>query len=437
MDSILSVRERECCLSSLSASIREHEQEICAALHSDLGKSPFEAVATEIAPVQSAIHLFQRKLKKWVAPRRVPCAIANFPASGKLIPEPYGQVLIFSAWNYPFSLMLEPFIGAFAAGNSVVLKPSEHAPATEKVIKKVISGVFPAELVRIETGGLETAQRLLGDHFDFIFYTGGINGGKAVARAAAEHLTPIVLELGGKSPCIVDADASLKTAVRRIVWGKFLNCGQTCVAPDYLLVHSCLRNGFAERLKKVITSFYGADPKMSPDYARIVNTKHFDRLCTIANKVGVSPVCDREIRFIAPTIIEDPPLDSDLMREEIFGPILPVLYFDSIGEAAQFVKGRPKPLALYYFGQQNADYILQETSSGSVCINDCVMQIMNPAMPFGGIGASGMGAYHGRHSFDTFTHWKPVMEKPLFPDLPVRYPPSSEHKLKSLKRIMK
>lgn len=418
-------------LAALGRTIKKHEAEIVRALHDDLGKCEFEARTSEIGVVLDELALMRRKLKKFARPRRVPTALFNFPSQGLICPEPYGNVLIFSAWNYPFQLMLMPLIGAVAAGNTVIAKPAEQAPATAAVLGRILGEAFPPEHVSVVQGGRETAAGLLRRQFDYIFYTGGPGGGRAVMKAAAEFLTPVTLELGGKCPCVVDADAKLDLAARRIVWGKFLNAGQTCVAPDYILAHRSLKEPLQERLRHYICQFYGPDPAASPDYPRIINESHFDRLL----ELYPAAVSDRRTRYIAPTLIGDASPEAPVMREEIFGPLLPILSFDDLESAIGFINERPKPLALYYFGVSGQKRILSETSSGGVCINDTVSHLINPAMPFGGIGSSGMGAYHGKWSFDTFTHYKAVMKKSTLLDLPMRYPPNLPGKLKFLKLL--
>ncbi len=424
-----SLNARRNALAALAAAVKRYEPEIAEALHIDLGKCEFEARACEISVVMDELLQTRRKLKRYMKPRRVPTAAFNFLSFGRIYPEPYGQTLIFSAWNYPFQLLMMPLIGAIAAGNTVIVKPAEQAPATARIVEKILKEVFKSEHVAVIQGGRETAEALLKRRFDYIFYTGGPGGGKAVMRAAAEHLTPVTLELGGKSPCIVDADAGLDLAARRIVWGKFLNAGQTCVAPDYILVHKDLKDRLVERLTHYIRQFYGENPALSQDYPRIINHAHFDRLL----KLCPEAVHGRNGLYIAPTLMPDATEKDAVMKEEIFGPLLPVLTFDTLSQAIDFVNERPKPLALYYFGKSGRGRILAETSSGGVCLDETVTHLINPAMPFGGVGASGMGAYHGKASFDTFTHYKSVMRKSIWLDLPMRYPPGLAKKLKILK----
>jgi aldehyde dehydrogenase (NAD+) len=332
--------------------------------------------------------------------------------------------------------MVSPFIGAIAAGNCTILKPAEQAAATADVIAEIVEAVFPPEYAAVCRGGHEVTRELLAEEFDYIFYTGGTAGGKLVARSAAEHFTPTTLELGGKNPCIVDDDAKIDLAAKRIVWGKFLNAGQTCCAPDYILAHRSLRDALIERMKHWITAFYGDDPRISPDFPRIISSHHCERLAGLMN--GSEILCGGTVsieeRYVAPTILVPASNDAPVMGEEIFGPLLPVLTVDSPDEAVAFVAKRPKPLALYYFsnGRKHLDSVLAMTSSGGVCVNETIMHFINPDMPFGGVGASGHGAYHGKRSFDTFTHYKPVMLKSNLIDLPTRYPPNLDGKLKML-----
>ena len=428
-------------LKNLLQEIRKREKDICAALCEDLHKSEFESRTTETSIILDELSAMIRKLGSYARPRKVGVSSLNFPAKGRIYPEPYGNVLIFSAWNYPFQLLFSPFIGAIAAGNCVILKPAEQAPATAKIAAEIVAAVFPPEYAAVCGGGHEMTQELLAEKFDYIFYTGGPAGAKFIARAAAEHFTPLTLELGGKSPCIVDADAKINLAAKRIVWGKFLNAGQTCVAPDYILVHKAVRDQLIERLKHWIRAFYGDDPKASPDYPRIVNRHHCERLAGLIN--GSEILCggsvDLEAKYIEPTLLIPSCPDAPVMSEEIFGPLLPILETESLDEAIVFVNKRPKPLALYYFsdGLHELEKLLSRTSSGGVAVNETITHLINPELPFGGVGASGYGAYHGRKTFETFTHYKSVMIKSNLIDLPLRYPPDLNRNLKLLDFISK
>ena len=437
--SALNIDVRLDALRGLFNEIRQSQNMICEALRLDLGKCEFESIATEISIVLDELAAMIKKLPSSMSVKKVRTSLLNFPAKGRICPEPYGNVLIFSAWNYPFQLMFAPLIGAVAAGNRVILKPAEQAEHTAKVIESIVRKVFKPEHVAVFNGGVDVSERLLKEKFDYIFYTGGAGGGHAVMRAAAEHLTPVTLELGGKSPCIVDSDAKLNLAAKRIVWGKFLNAGQTCVAPDHLYVHSSIKKPFLEKLLYWIRQFYTEDPASSPDYPRIINERHFDRLQKLMGEGTIlcGGVSDRAKRFIAPTVIDGITWNDPVMREEIFGPVLPVLSFNNINDVIAQINEHPKPLALYYFGRDNAEQVIEQTSSGGVCLNETVTHLLNPEMPFGGVGGSGFGAYHGKFSFDTFTHYKPIMIKSTAVDLPMRYPPNLNKNLKMLKFVSK
>ena len=423
-------------LKTLQAEIRKREKEICSALYSDLGKCEFEARTTETGIILDELSAMIRNLKRYAAPRGGAVSMLNFPAKGVIYPEPYGNVLIFSAWNYPFQLLFSPFLGAVAAGNCVILKPAEQAPATAEISRRIVEAVFPEEYAAVCCGGHDTTNELLAEPFDYIFYTGGPGGAEIVARAAAEHFTPTTLELGGKSPCIVDADAKIDLAAKRIVWGKFLNAGQTCVAPDYILVHKSVKAELPERLRYWIRRFYGEDPEHSMDYPRIINEKHCERLKALlaGSEILSGGTVHPGNRYLEPTLLRPLSEDAPVMKQEIFGPLLPILEVESLDEAIAFVARRPKPLALYYFsnGLRDLEKLLARTSSGGVAVNETVTHIINPGLPFGGVGASGHGAYHGRKSFDTFTHYKSVMIKSNRIDMPLRYPPNLERNLKLL-----
>ncbi|MBD2092667.1 aldehyde dehydrogenase [Microcoleus sp. FACHB-1515] len=424
-------------LQKLQQAIADSKAEILAALQADLGKPEFEAYATEIGVLREFDYVL-RRLRKWTKPQRVSVGFEQFPARAEIRPEPLGVVLIVGPWNYPFQLLIWPLVGAIAAGNCILLKPSELAPHTSAFVAKLIGQLFDPAYITVVEGGVETSQAILEERFDHIFFTGGTAIGKIVMSAAAKHLTPVTLELGGKSPCIVDADVQVEYAAKRIVWGKFLNCGQTCIAPDYLLVDRRVKPALLAAIQTAIREFYGDDPAKSPDYGRIVSDRHFDRLAALLDgDIITGGQIDRANRYIAPTVIDRVTWNDAVMQDEIFGPILPILAYDDLDEAIAWVSDRPKPLALYFFSR-NADFqqrILNQTSSGSVCINDTVMQVGIPDLPFGGVGASGMGRYHGKASFDTFTHFKSVLVKSFRLDLKWRYPPYAD-KLDFLKRII-
>lgn len=425
-------------LKRLKQAIVDRQDAILQAAQADLGRPAFEAYF-EIATL-AEINLALKQLKTWVKPRRVATSIDQFPASAWVQPEPLGVVLIIGPWNYPFQLMMSPLIGAIAAGNCAVLKPSEHAPHTAKVIAELVHTTFDSNYITVIEGDASVSQQLLAEKFDHIFFTGGTSIGKIVMAAAAKHLTPVTLELGGKSPCIVDADVRLDYTAKRIVWGKLINAGQTCIAPDYLLVDRRIKSALIDQMKHWIEVFYGADPANSPDYGRIINSHHFDRLISLLNEQTpiIGGQFDPKTRYIAPTILDNVTWDDAIMQEEIFGPILPVLTYDDLNAAIAQINSRPKPLALYLFSnnQQTQNQILQSTSSGGVCLNDTVMQVGALGLPFGGVGESGMGSYHGKSSFDTFSHQKSVLKRSLWLDLAWRYAPYKPEKLKQIKRIV-
>ena len=426
-------------LARLEQAVLNHEERITQALYQDFRKNPFEVYVTEISMVLAEIRLHRKRLRAWAKPVTVPGGLANFPSLNQVLREPYGVALIIAPWNYPFQLLMVPLVGAIAAGNCALLKPAEDAPRTSEAMAELIREAFPPEHVATVLGGAPAIQALLEERFDFIFFTGSSTLGRVVMAKAARHLTPVCLELGGKSPCIVDADADLAVAARRIAWGKFLNAGQTCVAPDHLFVHQDVKAPFLEHLKQAITRMYGENPRRSPDYPRIINDRHLDhlkRLLQCGTVVFGGEVAEGE-RYLAPTLIEGVHFEDPIMQEEIFGPLLPILPFASIEEVIQHVNAGPKPLALYYFSRSTArqDHLLSRTSSGGACINDTVIHLANPHLPFGGVGNSGMGGYHGRHSFETFSHRRSVVRKPTWLDLPLRYAPYLG-KLGLVKRIL-
>ena len=424
-------------LKRLKQAIVDDQEAIVNAVKADLGRPDFEAYF-EIAAI-SEINYALKHLKSWVKPKKVATSIDQFPASAKIYPEPLGVVLIISPWNYPFQLMISPLTGAIAAGNCAVLKPSEVAANTSRVIADIIQKTFDPAYIAVVEGGVETSQQLLEEKFDHIFFTGGTAIGKIVMQAAAKHLTPVTLELGGKSPCIVDLDVDLKYAAKRITWGKYLNAGQTCIAPDYLLVDRRIKSDLLTEIQKCVEEFYGDDPAQSPDYARLISRRHFERLEPLLKdgEIVMGGQTKPEEKYIAPTVMDQVSWESPVMQEEIFGPILPVLEYTDLKEAIAQINARPKPLALYIFSKdkQKQEQVLQETSSGGVCINDTVMQVGVSTLPFGGVGDSGIGSYHGKASFDTFSHYKSVLKKGFRFDPNWRYPPYKD-KLSLLKRII-
>lgn len=427
-------------LDRLREGIKDYEQELTDALHSDLGKSAFESYATEIGILLNEISYMQNNLRQWSADRRVSTPITLFGSRSSIHYEPRGVVLIIAPWNYPLQLALSPLIGAIAAGNCAVVKPSADAPHTATVIKKIIDECYEDEYIAATLPDNSITEELLKLQWDYIFYTGGEEYGKHVMEAAARHLTPVTLELGGKTPCIVDKDADLRTAARRIIWGKLVNCGQTCVAPDYLMLHTSVKERFIELLQQEIRNQYGENPIESPDYPRIVNLRHFDRLSAMLGDGTIisGGATNREQRYIAPTLITDVAETSPLLTTEIFGPILPIIPFDDIDDCVEYINTRPTPLALYYFTQskKQARYIINHTESGGICINDTVVHVANNRLPFGGVGASGIGYYHGKHSFETFSHAKSVVKTTTRLYLDIKCAPYRD-KLRLVKKFLK
>ena len=419
-------------LKLLRAVIKKHEALITEALRADLNKSAHESYMTEIGPTLAEIRFIKNHLSEWMKPQRVPGMIFSFPSRGKIYAEPYGTVLIISPWNYPFWLSVVPIIGTIATGNCVILKPSEHAPNSAIALKKMFAETFPEEFIFVVEGGPEVSQQLTDLPPDYIFYTGSTSVGKIVAQAAAKNLVPYTLELGGKSPCIIDESANLKLAARRMIWGKIISAGQTCVAPDYLLVHKNVKDAFVNEMKKSLKEFYPNGSLNDEDYPRIADQRHFDRLKSLMNdgKILFGGKSDEAQLKIEPTLFDSVNWDHAIMKEEIFGPLLPMLEFDSINEVIETINHQPKPLSLYIFSSNKKfqQRILQEVSYGGASVNDTVEHLGNSYLPFGGIGTSGIGAYHGKWSFNTFTHYKGVMEKATWIDLPFRYKPFTKIK---------
>ena len=427
-------------LKKLREAILGFEEEIFEALETDLKKSKFDAYTTEIGHCLAEIIFAVKNLKKWMTPQKVGGS-KLFPLSkGFIVSEPLGISLIVSPWNYPFALTILPLIASIAAGNCTVLKPSEISKNTEKVILEMITKYFDEKFISMICGGVEISQKLLKEKFDYIFFTGGEKVGKIVMKAAAENLTPITLELGGKSPCIVDENCDLQKATRRITWGKFLNAGQTCVAPDYLLVQKNVKGKLITEIKKYILEFYGESPQESKDFGKIINENHFDRLSELLKEGEVifGGKTNREKLYISPTLIKKIPENARIMNEEIFGPILPILEFSQASEAINFINRKPKPLALYIFSRDKRfrHRVISETSSGGVCINDTIVHLTASNLPFGGVGNSGFGKYHGKAGFDTFSHQKSVFRQTLLFDMPKRFPPTNDMNLKILRKIL-
>ena len=423
----LPVNQRVRRLRRLYRAIRSYEDEICAALKTDLGKSRQESYMCEIGLTLSEITHMVKHIYLYAAEKRKPTPLAQYVSRSFIKPSPYGTVLIMSPWNYPFLLTIEPLVDAIAAGNTCVVKPSAYSPATTAVIKKLLASCFKPEYVSVVDGGREENACLLEQKFDYIFFTGSQAVGKEVLRKSAEHLTPVSLELGGKSPCVVDASANIRLAARRIVFAKFLNCGQTCVAPDYIYCQESVREDLLVHLKREILRQFGEHPLTNPDYGRIINKKHFDRICRLIDENKLycgGEVRDTELR-IAPTVLDGVTWDDAVMQEEIFGPVLPVLTYHSLEDLIKLLNERPHPLAAYYFSSDR-NQIRRFTSKvqfGGGCINDAVIHLATSNMPFGGVGASGMGSYHGKAGFDTFSHKKSIVDKKTFMDLPMRYQP--------------
>lgn len=428
-------------LHKLKRSMLAHEKDLNEALQKDLGKSRMESYMCEVGLTLSELTWMQRHLSSLSAKKRVPTPLAQFAARSFRSPSPYGTVLIMSPWNYPVLLTLEPLIDAIAAGNTAIVKPSAYAPYTCEVMKQIIEECYPQSYVAVVTGGRAENQTLLQQRFDMIFFTGGKTVGREVLRHAAEYLTPVTLELGGKSPCIVDSSAKIKLAARRIVFGKYLNCGQTCVAPDYVLCDKTIRDELVLAIQAEIRRQFGAAPLENPNYGKIVNRKHFERLLGLIDERKL--VCggqnNPDTLRIAPTVLTDVTWENAIMGEEIFGPILPVLTFDTLEEAIQMVEARPHPLALYFFSENKTaqNQVLNCCRFGGGCINDTIIHLATSAMPFGGVGESGMGGYHGKAGFETFSHYRSIVDKKTWMDLPIRYQNYTALKEKMLHMFLK
>lgn len=429
-------------LQKLKDGVRTYETKITEALRQDLGKHAFESYTTEIGYVLNSITHTMKYLKKWASPKKVKTPFALFPAKSMIRYEPYGTVLIIGPFNYPFQLLIEPLIGAIAAGNCVVLKPSELVPTVSQVTAEMIATTFDPSFIRAIQGGVETNTALIHAAFDYIFFTGSVPVGKIVMEAAAKNLVPVTLELGGKSPAIVDQSANLSVAAERIIWGKLVNAGQTCVAPDYLLVHEQIKKRMIEQLIRTIEHFYGSNVEESQDYGRIVNNKHFNRLKELLDReveqVIYGGETNAETRFIGPTLLEAT-WTSPSMEEEIFGPLLPILTYQNLDDVIQEVNKHPKPLALYIFTADKAveEKVLMNIPSGGVSINHTMTHLANPELPFGGIGSSGIGSYHGQYSFKTFSHQRSVLKSSTKLHMPFLFPPYKNKMLNMVRRILK
>ena len=426
-------------LKKFRKAIIENDELISAALKADLNKQPFESYMCETGLLLEEINFHIKRLKKWSKTRRVKSGIGQLPGKSYVCPEPYGVVLIMAPWNYPVQLCLMPLVGAISAGNCAVVKPSAYAPESSRVISKLIESAFPTGFVTAVEGGRDANKALLDEPFDYIFFTGSVAVGKTVMEAAAKRLTPVTLELGGKSPIIVDETANLPLAARRIAFGKVLNAGQTCVAPDYLMIEKSVEAPFFEEYKKALADFF-PDGDMS-GMVRIINDKHFERVCNILDNSGsiaIGGARDAETRFIEPAVLTDVPIDSPAMQQEIFGPVLPVLPYEKLDDCIDFIRSRPKPLALYIFSENkmNQEKVLNSCSFGGGCINDTVIHLASSHMSFGGVGESGMGSYHGKKSFDTFTHYRSVLKQGKL-DVKLRYFPYKSGKEKITRMILK
>ncbi|GEM01871.1 aldehyde dehydrogenase (NAD+) [Halolactibacillus halophilus] len=434
------LQHRLTALNHLKDTIKRYEAEVIEALHQDLNKSEFESYTTEIGILYTEIDYTIKHLKKWMKPKKVKTALTHVGTKGKIYPDPYGVTLIIAPWNYPFQLAMAPLIGAIAGGNTAIVKPSELTPHTAEVIKKIITAAFIPEFIAVKQGGVDVSQQLLDTPFDYIFFTGSVNVGKIVMEKASKYLTPHTLELGGKSPAIVHEDASLKLAAKRIAWGKFINAGQTCVAPDYVYVHQDVKDDFLTYLTDAIEDLYSHQPLENPDYTHIVSDKHFDRLTHFLDDgtLFYGGDTNKETRAIAPTVLTDITWDRPVMAEEIFGPILPVMTYENLDFIIDDITKQPKPLALYLFTERDytREKVIAEIPFGGGCINDTIYHLATPYLPFGGVGQSGTGNYHGKFSFDTFTHQKSILKQTTMFDVPLRYP-NQKAGLKWVKKLMK
>ncbi len=439
MDYKKNIAYRKESLTKLLHALQANEEAIVGALFDDFKKPAFEAVVTETSYVIADLKNTIKNIQRWAKPKKVLPSLLNFPSSDYIYSEPYGKVLIFSAWNYPYQLALCPLIAAVAVGNQVVLKPSEGAPYTSAIIAKIISEVFDDNHVRVEEGGVAVAQQLLTQRWDYIFFTGSTSIGKIVAQAAAQFMTPVTLELGGKNPCIVDQTANLKLAAKRIVWGKFINAGQTCIAPDFLVVHQSIKAQLIECIKEELIAAYGNNPESSPDLARIINLKNYQRLTQllVGTKILFGGEANEQELYIAPTLVDEPPINSPIMCEEIFGPLLPILSYETADDIQKLISNYEKPLALYVFSTNNkfSKEIIANYSFGGGCINDTLVHFTNKRLPFGGVGHSGIGGYHGKYSFDTFSHKKAIVYRANWIDLTIRYAPY-KNKLQKIKKLL-
>ena len=429
-------------LKLLKSLIKTNEDRFIKALKEDSGKSEFEAYATEIGLVYDSISNMTKRLPKWSKRQKVPVPFTQFASKAYICKEPYGSVLIIGPFNYPFQLLIEPLVGAIAAGNCAVLKPSENAPAISSLVSELIGNNFPSNYISVIEGGLEETSLLINARFDYMFFTGSVKVGKIVMEAAGRNLIPVTLELGGKSPCIIDESANLKLAAKRVAWGKFMNAGQTCIAPDYLYVHKNVMEGFVSLLKDTIVEFYGKDIQVSRDFGRIVNEGHARRLADIIEQDKQKIIYGGEYniaeKYIAPTIFSNVTYDDAAMQDELFGPLVPIMEYESLGTIIDEINNHPKPLALYIFSENRnvIDNLVKRVSFGGGCVNDTISHVATNSLPFGGVGNSGIGAYHGKYSFDTFSHSKSILEKPTWFEHGLTFPPYKS-RVKMIRRLLK
>lgn len=437
----LSYSFRKQAIEKIERSLHNHESDIIEALRLDLGKSPFESYLSEIGMVYDELHYVKKHLRKWMKKEKVKTTLANFRGRSWRIASPFGNVLIMSPWNYPILLTLDPLIAAIASGNTVVLKPGSYSKNVSLILEKIFKEIFSSEYVAVILGGRQENQTLLDQKFEYIFFTGSPSVGHLVQEKASVHLTPVTLELGGKSPTIVDETADIAISARRIVFGKLLNCGQTCVAPDYFLVQHSIKDRLVAAIIEEIRKQYGDDPLKNPAYGKIINEKHFERIFNLIDqkKVIFGGTANSSTNQICPTVLDNVTLEDAVMKEEIFGPIFPIITYDNDDELVGIINKNPTPLAFYIFTKRKsfANYLIEHVSFGGGCINDCIVHLASPYMPFGGVGNSGMGSYHGRWGFETFSHYKSIHQKFYHPDLNVRYQPGSDKKLSFLKKILK
>ncbi|EMJ5759162.1 aldehyde dehydrogenase [Clostridioides difficile] len=426
-------------LKKLKLVVSQNEEKILLALKKDLNKSDFEGFMTEVGMFYSELNFAIKNIRKWSKIKRVKSSMVNFPSISKVVPQPYGVTLIMSPWNYPFQLALIPLVWSLAAGNCVILKPSEYSVSTSSVVKDIVEDTFSKEYVAVVQGSQEESEKLLLERFDYIFFTGSTNVGKIIMKSASEHLTPITLELGGKSPCIILKDANIDLTAKRLTWGKLINAGQTCVAPDYVLVHEDRKNELIEKIKYYTNKYFGDNPCNNEQFPKIINQRHFNRILSLIDKdkIVYGGNYNKETLKIEPTIVDNVNWDDNIMKEEIFGPIFPILTYKDLDEVIQKIIQMPNPLALYIFTKNKylENKLLEMIPAGGCCINDTVTHIATNYLPFGGIGESGMGSYHGKAGFDTFTHYKSVLKK-LNLDVPIRYAPYDNKLIKVLKKIM-